>query len=356
MKTKIAVIGGGCAGVFCALQLLLGKKDIHITIFEKDLILKTILPTGGGRCNLTYEEFDNISLAKNYPRGEKFLYSIFARYGVAQTLEYFKKIGIKTYTQPDKRVFPLSNSSKDVRQKLLDELKKYKNLTVVKKEIKTAKELEEYDKIVIATGSKGGYKLSCAFGHTITPLKPALCGYITKQKYPSGVVLNVGDEPLLFTHQGISGPFVYKHSSINAFAPFPRQLSVPLLDIALLEAEIKKSPKKAFGNIVGEFIPKSLAKCVVKNFDTSAGQIKKEEIQNLKTLTFDILSLDNKGEIVTAGGVLLDEIDNFCRSKINDRLFFCGEILDIDGFCGGFNLQACWSCGKIAADGLLSTL
>jgi predicted Rossmann fold flavoprotein len=356
MKTKIAIIGGGPAGVFCALQLLLGKKDIHITIFEKDLILKTLLPTGGGRCNLSYEEFDNISLAKNYPRGEKFLYSIFAKYGTAQTLEYFEKIGIKTYSQPDKRIFPLSNSSKDFRKKLLDELKKHKNVEIIKKEIRNIQELEEYEKIVIATGSKGGYKLSCAYGHTITPLKPALCGYITKQKYPAGVVLNIGNEPLLFTHQGISGPFVYKHSSLNAFEPFPRELNIPLLDIALLENEIKKTPKKSFGNIVSEFIPKSLAKCLIKNFDAQGCQIKKEEIENLKTLTFEILSLDNKGEIVTAGGVSLKEIDNFCRSKINDKLYFCGEILDIDGFCGGFNLQACWSCGSVAADGILSTL
>lgn len=365
---KIAIVGAGAGGVFCALQILEIKPDTDITLFEKGDPLKTLLPTGGGRCNLSYNEADARELAKNYPRGEKFLYSIFSKFSVAQTLEYFEKIGVKTYKQPDNRIFPVANSAETVRDVLLKRLKKFKNVRVVKNNIKSARELKGFDFTVVACGSKGGYELALDFEHTLTPMRSALCGYITKEKYPSGVSILVGKDgpssacgsktPLLFTHQGISGPYIFRESSINAFKDYPFTLSVPFLDMHKLKECMKENPKKNFGNILSEFAPKSLAKSLLEPeiFETQCANIKKSEIEKLKNLEFTVLAPDKKGETVRAGGVDLKEIKNTCESKIHPNLYFIGEILDIDGFCGGFNLQNAWSTGAVAAADIVSKI
>ena len=125
--TKIAIIGGGPAGVTAALFAAQNSENL-IYIFDKGIILNTLLPTGGGRCNLAFAEYNFKELAKYYPRGEKFLYSIFSRFSTAQTVNFFEKIGIKTYTQDDLRIFPESNSSKEVKTALLKEIEKNKNI------------------------------------------------------------------------------------------------------------------------------------------------------------------------------------------------------------------------------------
>lgn len=345
MVKRVAIVGGGPSGVYCALLLCSLGDAFEITIFEKDSPLKTLLPTGGGRCNITYNEPDFREFAKNYPRGEKFLYSVFSRYFLNQTRDFFDSIGVKTYVQEDLRVFPTSNSSKDVVFAMLKKLKSYNNVKIVKKEVKSIEELVPYDKVVISTGSKGGYDLAKAYGHTITPLAAALCGYVTKQKFPPGVVLN----NILFTHQGISGPWVYKYSSLNAYKELPFKIEIPLIDPQKLREAILKDSKKTFLNVLSQFVPKALASCLTQNGELQACHIKKGEINALSLLILDVVSVDNKGETVKAGGVSLREINSSCRSKLDDRVYFCGEILDIDGFCGGFNLQNCWSTAAVAA-------
>ena len=119
---KVAIVGGGPAGCICAYYLL--KENIKVDIFEKTEPLKTLLPTGGGRCNLANAEYDFKTLASNYPRGEKFLYSIFSKFSTIDTINLFEELGIKTYCQDDMRIFPTSNSSKDVRNKILSNLNK----------------------------------------------------------------------------------------------------------------------------------------------------------------------------------------------------------------------------------------
>ena len=121
ISKKVAIIGGGPAGCMCAYYL---QNDFDVTIFDLSTPLRTLLPTGGGRCNLAYAEYDFKELAKNYPRGEKFLYSVFSRFNTADTIDFFETIGLKTYIQDDGRIFPVSNSSKDVREKFLKALDK----------------------------------------------------------------------------------------------------------------------------------------------------------------------------------------------------------------------------------------
>ncbi len=358
---EIAIIGAGPAGIYCALQLIeefkkSGENAYNITVFDPKPTLSTILPTGNGRCNLAYSEFDFKKLAAFYPRGEKFLYSIFSRYGTAETIEYFEKIGVKTYTQQDNRIFPVSNSAKTLRSQMISRLLKYKNIKIIKKEIKNIKEVSKYNVTVIATGSKDRSGLIKQFGHTVIPLKPALCGLKIKDKgdfFPQGVSLNTTDGGVIFTHQGVSGPYIFKISSVNAFRDFPYEIKIPILNPDKLYSLIKENSTKSFGNVVSLIIPKSLAHYMFKkyeiNFDKQAAHAKKSEIEKLENLILTAENTDGKGEIVHAGGVDLDEIDKNCRSKIAKNLWIIGESLNIDGFCGGFNLQNCWGTAAIAA-------
>ena len=140
---NIAIIGAGASGCICA--YLLQKEGIDVTLFDKGMPLRTLLPTGGGRCNLAHAEYDFKELAKNYPRGEKFLYSVFSKFSTYDTLALFNEFGVETYTQEDERIFPTSNSAKDVREKILAKLK---NCNFAKEKVLEIKKLDHGFKIV----------------------------------------------------------------------------------------------------------------------------------------------------------------------------------------------------------------
>ena len=131
---KIAIIGAGPAGVMAGIIAL--KNGHEIVFFDERFALSTLLPTGGGRCNLAYAEFDNKELISFYPRGSKFLLSVFSQFSTGDTLEFFENIGVKTYVQDDLRIFPTTNSSKDVQEKMLEELKSKKVRFIKEKIIK----------------------------------------------------------------------------------------------------------------------------------------------------------------------------------------------------------------------------
>lgn len=394
--TEIAIIGGGPAGVMCALNAA-QNTDKQIFLFDNGIILNTLLPTGGGRCNLAYAEYDFKELVKFYPRGEKFLYSIFSRFSTPDTINFFEKIGIKIYTQNDNRIFPVSNSSKDVKNALTKQIEKHKNIKKVFEEVidiqkqnnqfllKTNKKTYLFDKVVIATGGRGsGQKLAQKLGHKITELKPALCSLITCEKeYACLTGISIKDieasvffknkkfkelkGDFLFTHKGISGPVVYKISSYCAYLNFNEKEPLKIVfnlagkDFENFDCEfsklLKKHPQKASVNILSGMLPSNL---VLKIFETEnvdpktrAGQLTKKDREKIsKKITNFILHAKNvsKGEeIVTAGGVDLKEINpKTLESKIVSGLYFCGEVLDIDGLTGGFNLQNCWSTGFVA--------
>ena len=266
----VCIIGAGASGSLCAYFLL--KKGIDVTLFDTKAPLLTLLPTGGGRCNLAHAEYDFKELAKNYPRGEKFLYSVFSQFSTYDTIALFEEIGIKTYTQDDGRIFPESNSAKDVRNKILHNIKKSnfvkeKIISVEPKNdgYKVKSENAEYffSEVIIAIG--GGNK---AFGIKglnieIIPFAPALVGLNSDINNLSGIVLkNVyskdckifGD--ILFTHYGISGPLAYKISSIKAYDKFPYKLCFDLYQESFdLQEMLNKNPHKNVKNILAEILP-----------------------------------------------------------------------------------------------------
>lgn len=365
---KVGIIGAGPAGCFCAYHL---QNSCDVTIFEKSSPLKSLLVTGGGRCNLAHNEFDFRELAKFYPRGGKFLYSVFSRFATAETLEFFRSIGVETYVQEDNRIFPTSNSAADVREKFLEALhvniKKEKALRVNKLdgvlEVVTDEGSYKFDRVVLAVGGHAGFNIAKYLGHRIIDPKPALVGLKTDKLFPSGVVLKsvktkigktVLQEDLLFTHNGISGPLAFKISSLNAREKFPYTVSLDLVGEIDLQKLFDANPHKTLKNLVGELVPKSYASAVCPSGETKCSQVsakvREELYKNLTALEVKVLDVAGGGEVVTCGGVDLDEINpKTMESKLVPGLYFCGEVMDIDGFCGGFNLQNCWSTAYIAA-------
>lgn len=376
MTCKVGIIGAGPSGCACAYHL---QNHCEVTVFDYASPLRTILPTGGGRCNLANAEFDFKELAKNYPRGEKFLYSLFSRFSTADTLDFFKDLGIETYTQSDMRIFPKSDSSKEVRDKILASLKnvrfvKERVLRVNPAPLTIVTDMDNYvfDKVVIATGGHNGYDCAKFLNHNIIPPKPALTSLRTKENFKklAGVsVKNVsslgfsGD--VLFTHSGVSGPLIYKISSVKARDNFPYEIYLNLCKEFDLQAELNASPHKFVKNLLAEFVPKSLAEYILENISVSSdtkshqinGQIRDELLNQLHNFKITVIAPSKGGETVTCGGVDLKTVNpKTLQSNIESGVYFCGEVLDIDGFCGGFNLQNCWSSAYCAAQGILSEI
>lgn len=385
---KIAIIGAGPAGCMCA---YFASKNSDVTLFDFSKPLNTLLYTGGGRCNLTYAEYNFKELAKFYPRGEKFLYSAFSKFSTTDTIDFFKEIGVKTYIQDDLRIFPTSNSAKEVREKLLNSLKecKFKKEKVlnIKKEddkflLKTDLYDYSFDTVVIAIGGHCGFSLAQSLKHTIIEPKPSLTGLITAENLKSlqGVSLKNVDaeifyqnkkfqhieDDLLFTHEGISGPLAYKISSIcarlaySATTPLTVRLNLVSKDFDLQNL-LNLNPKKDIRNLIAEFIPKTLSEYILNTTGINSGtkccningKTRDLILKSLKEFNINVISPAKEGEIVTSGGVCLDEINSkTMESKLIKGLYFCGEVIDVDGFCGGFNLQNCWTTGFIAGNNL----
>lgn len=375
---SVAIIGAGPAGCVCA--KFLKNNGFCPIIFDKGKYLRTILPTGGGRCNLAHAEFDFKNLTKNYPRGEKFLYSVFSKFGTEDAIQFFKQLGIETYTQDDNRIFPKSNSSRDVQEKLLKALKgcKFVSEEVLSIEkldncykIITNKSSYAFDVVIVSTGGHGNWHIFNKMDLNIIPPTQALVGLVTKENFSaiSGVSIknvktygkefkNSDNGDIIFTHKGISGPLIYKISSIFARKEMPYKLVFQLVKDLDLQAELNKNPHKEIKNLLGQFVPKSFAEFVLENLDIEkdtpchkiTGKLRDKIYKKLTTFEVTIISKVPDGEVVTCGGIDLKEINSkTMESKKYPNLYFCGEVLDIDGFCGGFNLQNCWSTAFVVA-------
>lgn len=375
---SVAIIGAGPAGCVCA--KFLKNNGFCPIIFDKGKYLRTILPTGGGRCNLAHAEFDFKNLTKNYPRGEKFLYSVFSKFGTEDAIQFFKQLGIETYTQEDNRIFPKSNSSRDVQEKLLKALKgckfvSEKVLSIEKLDncykIITNKSSYAFDVVIVSTGGHGNWDIFNKMDLNIIPPTQALVGLVTKENFSaiSGVSIknvktygkefkNSDNVDIIFTHKGISGPLIYKISSIFARKEMPYKLVFQLVKDLDLQAELNKNPHKEIKNLLGQFVPKSFAEFVLENLDIEkdtpchkiTGKLRDKIYKKLTTFEVTIISKVPDGEVVTCGGIDLKEINSkTMESKKYPNLYFCGEVLDIDGFCGGFNLQNCWSTAFVVA-------
>ena len=387
---NIAIIGAGASGCLCAYFLL--QAGFEVTLFDKASPLRTLLPTGGGRCNLAHAEYDFKELAKNYPRGEKFLYSIFSKFSTADTIEVFEKMGIKTYIQANGRIFPESNSAKDVREKVLNNLKKVKFVkeevvkitpidggfrvkTVARQNIDTSPQPSPqgegaisyyfFTDVILAIGGHSGMNLIKDLRIKVVEQKPSLVGLNTKESFKnlSGTVIkNVsckgfkGD--ILFTHFGISGPLVYTISSVKAFDKFPYKLSIDLApELVDLQKDLNIYPHKEIKNILNKYLPQKIVSFILQNIiseNTKAHQINGKTrdliLERIHYFEAEIIGTNKGEETVSAGGIDLNELNpKTMELKSFPNLYAIGEILNIDGLCGGYNLQNAWSTAYVCA-------
>ena len=380
ISKRIAIIGGGPAGFACAKFLC--NANLDITIFDEKNFLHTLLPTGGGRCNLANAQYDFKQLAKNYPRGEKFLYSVFAKFSTTDTIDFFKSIGVNTYIQEDNRIFPVANSSSFVRKKLLNSLKcqlvKEKIEYIETKDfgyiLQSNKSKYYFDKVIVAIGGHSSFEFLKNLNINIIEPTSSLVGLITKEDFSliSGLSLKnikaridkkyfYGD--IIFTHNGISGPLIYKISSIYARKNMPYKINFQFIENINLQDLMNSKPHKEIKNLLSEFIPKSLSEYMLKEIDINSHipchkinrQMRNQILESLTNYSVTITGKVPDSEIVTCGGIDLKEVNSkTMESKKYKGLYFCGEVLDIDGFCGGFNLQNCWSTAYVCANAIIT--
>ncbi|MFA6105366.1 MAG: aminoacetone oxidase family FAD-binding enzyme [Patescibacteria group bacterium] len=406
---KIAIIGGGAAGMMCAATINELSPKAEVFLIEKNTSLgKKVIISGGGRCNVTTGLEDVKRILENYPRGSKFLSSAVYGFPPSAVREWFEGHGVPLKCENDNRVFPVSDKGEDVVNVFKKIFKDFGTEILpghkVDKIVKSGEEFKIHftnfpelvvDRVVFAlggqayrgTGSTGdGYELAESLGHTITKLAPSLHSFITAEAWPKNLAgvsfpkatIYAGSEekkftgPFLFTHSGISGPAVFALSSLVAFESFDRKKSLPIkIDLLpdfsseelfkTLKEKSVDNVKQSFKNYLRNFVPEAVAVVVCTEnkiaIEKKYAIITDEELKNvaiwLKGAPLNAVGKGGGDEFVTAGGVKLTEIDpQTMESKVCQGLYFGGEIMDIDGFTGGFNLQASWATGRRAGESI----
>lgn len=402
---KVIVIGGGASGMVAS--YFFAKNGNEVTLIEKNEKLgKKLYITGKGRCNLTndcsVEDFLN-----NVVSNPKFLLSSINNFTPEDTMNFFESLGLPLKTERGNRVFPLSDKSSDVIKVLEKalislgvEIRFNENVLDLIVEDNTIKGVTttmcDYfaDKVVVATGglsypstgSTGdGYKWAQKLGHKITDLKPSLCGFNLKgEEYKElqglglkNVTLTAYDDgkqyykemgEILFTHFGISGPLVLSCSALTCKKDYKKiTLSIDLKP-ALSEKELDNrilrdfslNKNKEFKNSLDGLLPKTLIPLIIKRSKIlpykKNNVISKEErlglVNTLKNLNFSLASLRDYTEaVITSGGISIKDVNpSTMESKIVKNLYFIGEVLDVDAYTGGFNLQIAFSTAKRCAN------
>lgn len=392
---KIAIIGGGPAGMMCAIK---AAENHGVTIFEKNEKLgKKLFITGKGRCNLT-NYCDEREFLKNMVNNSNFMYSSIYSFSPFTTYYYFEELGLPLKVERGNRVFPASDKSSDVIKAYEKKLKALGVKINLNYEVTSIEKVddkfmingrEKFDKVVIAsggisyklTGSTGdGYKFAKDFGHKVIDQVPGLIGINLKNNFSlAGLTLKnvelkvLKDKKILsrefgemlFTHRGISGPIVLTTSSkINRLKDFEMYLDLkPALDLEKLDARILRdfheNQNKNLENVMKSLLPRDLIIYVLEGAgisgDKKVNQITKEDrerlVRTIKNFGLKFDSLDDIDRaIVTSGGVDVKDIDpKTMESKKVKGLYFIGEVLDLDGLTGGFNIQIAnstgYSCG-----------
>lgn len=402
----VAIIGGGAAGLMAAATIHEIHPDTEVFLIEKnDGLGKKVIISGGGRCNVTTGIQDVRTVLTKYPRGGKFLSSAIYSFPPAAVYEWFESHGVPLKTEEDLRVFPQSNNGKDIvgvfeRLFRSSRVRPYLKASAVRV-AKIGKRFEVHlkdkseplvvDALILTTGGQAyrhtgstgdGYAFAQSLGHSLTPLAPSLNSFTTQEKWPAEVSglsfekatlsANRGKGfkftgPFLFTHKGMSGPAVFALSSLVAFEVYdanaPLEIHIDLFPgvtreklLQEIEDAMAQNPKKNFSNVLGFVMPKSLVQVVGAELnldDKRANETAKADIRRvaewLKAIPLHAIGRGAGDEFVTAGGIDLKEVDpSTMESKICPGLYFAGEILDVDGFTGGFNLQASWAAGRLA--------
>ena len=401
--TDIIIIGGGAAGCFAAVNAARFGKTV--LLFEKNEKLgRKLRITGKGRCNVTNNSSADEHM-KNIPVNPRFMYSAFANFDAESTMSFFEELGVPLKTERGNRVFPVSDSANDIADALAKEMKKLgvqvinSRVSEILAENGTVRGVKaggrEYfsDSVLIAcggrsypaTGSTGdGYALAEKLGHTVTELKPSLVPLVSPDRYCAelmglslrNVTLHLMDGKkciyselgeMLFTHFGVSGPLVLSASShIKDMAPDRYRLIIdlkPALSPEQLDARIQRdfaeNLNRDFQNGIRKLLPAKLIPVAVRLSGIAPEQkingITKEQRRSfgelIKAFPVRISGFRPIDEaIITSGGISVKEIDpKTMGSKLVNGLYFAGEVIDVDAYTGGFNLQIAFSTAYTAA-------
>ena len=391
---KVVVIGGGAAGMMAAIAA--SKNGADVTLIEKNEKLgKKLFITGKGRCNLTnacdIDEFFN-----NVKTNDKFLYSAIHSFSNEDVCAFFEEAGLKLKEERGMRVFPQSDKSSDVIKTLESELRRLKVKIKLNTEVKSLDELD-CDAVIVATGglsykstgSTGdGYIFAKELGHKIIEPIPSLVPLIVKEEFVKeleglsfrNIKIKIAKEKdakpifedfgeMLFTNNGVSGPVILSASASCGRKikeePLKYKLFIdlkPALDEKQLDQRIlrdfEESKNKVFKNSLSKLLPSKMIPVVVKlskiNPEKRVNEISKKERENLlsllKRLMFTIEKLDSfERAVITKGGIDVRKIDpKTMESRLKENVYFAGEVLDVDAYTGGFNLQIAFSTGWAA--------
>lgn len=388
---NVIVIGAGPAGLMAAATA--ARAGAQVTLYERNekAALKLRI-TGKGRCNITNNTTALEQLIANVPVNGRFLFSAFSRWMPADTIDLLEELGVPCKVERGGRVFPTSDNAHDVADALVNYAKQ--SGVQFKQERITA--LPENAKVIVATGGMSypktgstgdGYQLAQQAGHTIVAPKASLVPLECHEGFCSrlsGLALrNTGLQvwdnhrcrsiyedqgELLFTHFGVSGPMALSASShIREMQPDRYQLWLDLkpgltherLDARLLR-DFAEQPNKNFINALNALLPKSLVPVVVQRSGIAPGtkvnQVTREQrgtlVNLLKQFTLTVTAFRPLDEaIITSGGVSTTEIHpGSMQSKLNPNLFFAGEVIDVDAYTGGYNLQIAFATGVLAGE------
>lgn len=402
--SKVVVIGAGPAGMMAAMTA--GKKHEVVLLDGNDRIGKKLFITGKGRCNVTNAK-DISEFFEYIPGNPHFLYSALYTFTNEDTMNFFKNENIKLKVERGDRVFPESDKSSDIIRGLSNGLSKSNVKILLKHKVKDINvsnnhiisvvtedgEEIEGDYFIMctggasyqATGSTGdGQRFAKKIGHKIVPLKPSLVPVELEEDYVKelmGLSLknvtvsikegkktlykNIGE--MLFTHFGVSGPLILSGSRYITSGKYTLSIDLkPAISESDLDKRVQKDfhkyINKDFKNSLDDLLPKKLIPVIIRlsniNEDKKVNEITKEERRNLvhllKNFEFNVKGLRSLNEaIVTAGGVNTKEIDpSTMKSKIIDNLSFAGEVIDVDAFTGGYNVQIALSTGFLAGDNI----
>jgi len=412
VSKHLIVIGGGAAGFFCAVNAAGLDPSLKVIIIEKsNKLLSKVKVSGGGRCNVTHSCFDIAEMSQRYPRGRHFVKKAFHQFFTTDTIHWFEERGVNLKTEEDGRMFPVTDSSQTIINCLLNEANKFGVEIVMNKEVKkintlpiaigtmfnvqcSSGETLQADFICVASG---GYPKSGMFdwlkelGHTVEEPVPSLFTF-NLPKHPITQLMGVSigkakvriigtkleeEGPLLVTHWGMSGPAVLRLSawgarelkernwefgiSVNWLPDFSEQsLKEKFLQLRNTNASQKIINKNSFGlpSRLWEFLAEQSG---IKNEWRWADLPSTEQNRFVKNLCNYECKVKGKTtfkeEFVTAGGIRLNEIDaNTMMSKKVPKLFFAGEVMDVDGITGGFNFQHAWTSGFVAAKNIVDLI
>lgn len=404
---RVVIIGAGASGMLAA--KVASDRGYKVIVLEKQKRCgQKLLITGKGRCNIT-NNCEIEELIENVPTNGKFLYSAFYTFTNDQVIDMFNDLGVETKTERGKRVFPVSDKAVDVVRALEKQMRSNKNVEVllnskvdkieaqdgkVKKVILSDKREIECDSVIVATGgvsyprtgsSGDGYKFARNLGHTIIKPKASLIGLEVMEDYVTdlaklslrNVSINVYNSKnkkiyddfgeMEFTKYGLDGPIIKSAScrmgdlskeNYNIVLDLKPALDEDKLD-KRVQKDFQKYANKNFENSLNDLLPKQLIPTIVKLSKIDAyikvNQISKEERKNLvhliKNITFTVKNYRPIEEaIITSGGVKTSEINSSTmESKLVSGLYFAGEVIDVDAYTGGFNLQIAFSTAYLAS-------